>query len=530
MTDCEACKAAGQDHDAIVALCKSSPYWAGLILANFDWFKNSFHETLAEWFATKYNQGKNRFLIMTPRDHLKTSLFGVSVLLWRAITDPEDRVLYVMSSSTESAKTLNVVRDILATGEAMRHFFPSRVLDYGNPKHKGTHDYVRLDRAGIYRDGTIEARGIDSRITGGHFTWHVFDDLIDEKMSDSIVLQDAAIAFLKRSDALFVKASEDVEIIIGTRWPGRFYNWLLDESGIADSYEKLLIGCYVDDRYRQFLADIGKTTTLEDGDPIWPEHFTRDSLKRIEARAGPFDFGHQWLNLEMTDEDRRFNREDFQFYNVGPDTAIHKVDDKTHNTRFADMYRTLTIDPATGEHSKTDESAITVCGYDKRTGRIFVLDAWAGRALPFDLINKIIEMSKKWKPHVVAPEDVSFQKTFKHFMRQAMNEAGVHFPIRPVKPGIKSKGTRIIDSLQPFVANQQVYVLRKQRKLVDELVHMQVVNGKVVGKSPNLADSLAYHAQFWRGAIGRSEDQDEIDYMEQFKKPVAPAYGLECLT
>jgi len=112
-----------------------------------------------------------------------------------------------------------------------------------------------------------------------------------------------------------------------------------------------------------------------------------------------------------------------------------------------------------------------------------------------------------------------------------MIKQGAHFPIRPVKPGSRSKGTRIIDALQPFVANHQVYVQRKHKKLVDELVTMQVVNGKVVGKSPNLADSLAYHAEFWRGIIGRGQqDDDDVTPFSQYKKPIAPAYGLQCLT
>jgi hypothetical protein len=118
VSKCRICSAAGQDHDKIVALCKSSPIWAGIILAGFNLLKSSFHHTLADWLVTKLGEGKKRFIIMTARDHIKTSLFGISVILWRCIVEPEDRVLYVMSSSTESTKTLNVVREILANGEA----------------------------------------------------------------------------------------------------------------------------------------------------------------------------------------------------------------------------------------------------------------------------------------------------------------------------------------------------------------------------------------------------------------------------
>ena len=140
-------------------------------------------------------------------------------------------------------------------------------------------------------------------------------------------------------------------------------------------------------------------------------------------------------------------------------------------------------------------------------------------------------MAVKWNPHSVSPEDVSFQKTLKYFLKRQMQERGIYFPIRPVKPGSKSKGSRIIDALQPFVQNQQIFFLRNQKKLVDELLNMQIVKGKVIGKSPNLADSLAYHAEFWRGGpTAQPVDMDDMDYKSPFLKNTGPAYGLQCLT
>jgi predicted phage terminase large subunit-like protein len=194
------------------------------------------------------------------------------------------------------------------------------------------------------------------------------------------------------------------------------------------------------------------------------------------------------------------------------------------------LYRSMTIDTATGEGRHTDESAITVCGHDRQTGLIFVLDAWAGRVLPFDLIERILAMAQEHDPHVVSPEDVSFQKTFKWALKKSMVERGIHFPIRPVKPGTKSKGSRIIDALQPFVRNQQVYFTKGQRKLTQELINLQVVGGKVVGRSPNLADSLAYHVEYWRGKPGEVIESEDIDYFDSFKGDVGRAYGLECVT
>jgi hypothetical protein len=150
--------------------------------------------------------------------------------------------------------------------------------------------------------------------------------------------------------------------------------------------------------------------------------------------------------------------------------------------------------------------------------------------LPNILIDKIITTAQMWKPHVVAPEDVSFQKTLKHFLKQEMQQRGIHFRIKPVAPGRVGKGRRIMDALQPFVANQQMHVLRSMDStLVSELVALQVVGGKVIGRSPNLADSLAYHSEFWRGqeVLMAAEDDDDI---KLWVPESGPAYGLQCST
>ena len=381
---------------------------------------------------------------------------------------------------------------------------------------------IRVKRRGIYREGTIEARGIDSKVIGGHFTHQIFDDLIDDTMIDSEVTQDVAINRLKRSDPLFVEPDKNIEIVVGTRWPGMFYQWLIEDSGITDEYWSMLIGCYKDARYFEFLRMIDKTEDINDDAkaPIWPEHFTRETLEKVE-RKSPYDFIHQWLNSAVEEGGRRFNKEDFNhfWFDHDKDTNVENCcapmpSVGTYKVPVNRLYRTITIDPATGEHGKTDQSAITVCGFDRKTGMIFLLDAVQGRWLPDELIDRIIGQIRRWKPHIVAPEDVSFQKTLKHFMKQEMTRQRVSARIQPVKPGKTGKGRRILDALQPFIAGGQLYVQREHdRTVVDELCSLQVVGGKVVGRSPNLADSLSYHSEFWRGIelrqIGFDEESNE---------------------
>ena len=55
----------------------------------------------------------------------------------------------------------------------------------------------------------------------------------------------------------------------------------------------MVLGCYVDDRYRDFMAECGyDTSSVKDGDPIFIGHETRDTLERSRHRFKN-KFAHQ---------------------------------------------------------------------------------------------------------------------------------------------------------------------------------------------------------------------------------------------
>ena len=102
--------------------------------------------------------------------------------------------------------------------------------------------------------------------------------------------------------------------------------------------------------------------------------------------------------------------------------------------------------------------------------------------------------------------------------------------MKPIKHQNRAKLTRI-EGLQPYTANKQICVMDSQKRLVDELCRLQIVRGKLVGKSPNRADALAYHADFWRHA-GKVEieEEDELGTWDAHKEYNKRSYGLECTT
>ena len=529
---CIACEQAGHDHNELKEKILASPYETGKWICGFDWYmKGRFHKDIDKWYQIGLDKGYTRFLMIWPRAHLKTTRI-ISTIVNRILNDPEDRMLLRMSSAELSEDTCRAVSEIIMGSEGMKHFFPEKMFAPGAKGVIVRNDELRVPRHGTYRESTLEARGIDSKIVGGHFRFQAGDDLIDEISIDSSRVQGVAVRRIQRSAPLYVEPAKDIGLIAGTMWPGEFYRWLTTDPAVVEDYWTVLLGCYVDDRYDNFMRTIGEEPDKPHGTPIWPEHFSMETLAQIERELGPVNFAHQMLNIEVSEGAQRFKREDFKHYKLVPGEGCVVVypGKKTYTCPLSNLYITMTIDPATGEHERTDQSAITVCGFDRSTGLIFILDVWQDRVLPIALIDKIITMAQKWKPQVVSPEAVSFQHTLKHFLKQEMQQRGVHFRIKPVSPGRVGKGRRILDALQPYVANHQMHVLHEHdSSLVSELVSLQVVGGKVIGRSPNLADALSYNAPYWRNQEVLMAEEDEDD-VKLWMPESGPAYGLQCST
>jgi predicted phage terminase large subunit-like protein len=194
----------------------------------------------------------------------------------------------------------------------------------------------------------------------------------------------------------------------------------------------------------------------------------------------------------------------------------------------------MVVDPATGEGPKSDATAISVTAKDERTGIAFTLEDWAKRALPHETIEQIFAFAQKWPVHIVSPEDAAYQKTLKHYLRAEMARRGVRFIIRPVKPGNRSKGTRI-EGLEPWVRNGKVAVRKEHLSgVVKEATDVVIVRGMVQGPSPNRLDALAYQIEHWGGLVLPSSpksDTEEIQHWNSLEeKGETRAYGLSCMT
>jgi hypothetical protein len=536
---CTLCEAKGFDHDKQLKLYESSIYGTCVGLCQWDRMHGSLvHRLVCDWVQYYLDKKERNILVLVPRDFLKTSmLMGIWVREW--MRNQELRNLLLHASSTMSAKVVPVVENIILRPDGFAHFRPDLVPDM--QKVSWTNTEMTIARKGNYPQASLEARGLTSTIVGGHYDRIFLDDPIDENIANSLAEQKRAVISYESSDDLLDTPENELTFVSGTLWQGSFYPKLLR----SKSFKVLQFGAEWDERFESFLREMGEDVErlrpsaaeykeakrLGLGGPaVWPAQWSTARLARMKRRKGFVSYCRQKLNKEVTDEEQRFKEEDFkdQWYNDDPGGRGVIVHDRL--IPWGELFIVATVDPASGENMETDEAAIIVAGSHEQTGIIVVLDVWHGRALPDRLSELIFKAHDRWKGRGlkwIGVESQGFQNTYQRWLKRDMVSRRQFFALKPI-PAPESKAARIIDGLQPFIANHQVFFRRNQRDLIQEALDFRVVGGKVMGKSPGMLDALAMQVKGWAVAL----DDEAIAAMGEGdpELQIAPprrAYGLE---
>jgi hypothetical protein len=532
MKKCRFCSSRGWDHDEIKTRLKSDLFFFTYVMVS-DWVSPSLHKPIAEWYKQERDSGSDWFLVMLPRGHLKTTTFTISRPVWDLVNNPDTRILIIMSSGRLGKQKMNKIQSIIMS-QKFKHFFPELVPNVRDVRWNK--DEIEINRPTQHEEASITALGAESNLTSGHWNKIILDDLVDGQSENRQQQQQNAIDFMERIPGLWVRASDPQDLlVVGTFWPGEYYRGIVNNP----QYKKIILGCFADDRYHRFMESMGYESPLKDDDPIFVGHCTKES---IEKQRSMFKrkFAHQMLNIDSPEGDQRFRREDCQLFKWGDSYDNLAIVGKQGGEVWYPtngMFKQLVIDPASGANKDTDDSAIVVTGWIRNLGYAFVLDVFHGCIRPNALIDKTIEMARRWDVQVVRPEWSGGFSMFTQFLMDKWIDAGVKIPIMKVKPGTRSKGERIVESIEGYIQNRQVFFRPDQQYIIDELVNLVVFDGQIKGASPNMVDALAYHTEFWRRTPNRLNTDGDIklveseEYEHSVRRPkLKPKYNLYCET
>lgn len=186
------------------------------------------------------------------------------------------------------------------------------------------------------------------------------------------------------------------------------------------------------------------------------------------------------------------------------------------------------LDPASSKKDKEGKlkvkarSAIVVVAPDW-LGRIFVLDAWAGRTSTDDLIERMYKTHDTWKLRVLGGEANAMQELFQEAVQRDARLRGRNLPLRPVhQPTRIEKEWRIRTILQPIVANGRLFLRPDMTALRTEIASFPLSPMK------DCIDALASAIKLIPPRTTRREKDRELEALLSYlRKSGAPAHYIE---
>ena len=531
-SDCQEC---GQDHAKIRALCESSTFETARILCGYNeinypkmYPSEVFHKRALDRIDGLFKDGCRRFVVMWPRDHLKTSVLTIGFNIRMICCDAEYRSFVMHKSATHAENMIGAMQSILMSQE-FRHYYPEIVPNNWLRTKVQNGKFPRWNQAEIevcrrrfHLQANFTAMGIETTIEGGHVNAVFGDDLVDRRTSSSPILMERACDFVENVYPLLTDEADDLVMFVGTYWPGGYYEKILANS----DYEQIVLGCYQDARSKKYLdmGDVGK--------PLWFEKHTIHSLAAIERGMGTYKFAHQYRNDPVAKGSARFRAEDFRFYDYFNETRelCYEEPGEEHKrkVKIDSLRLTMAVDPSAGG----DDFAITVLGVDPLSGNIFLLECFAEPVSPSHGISQIFRIAKRWNIRKCGIEQAGFQSMLSDWMRVKSHETGQHMRVIPLKHGNRTKANRIIDGMQPFVEEGRFFVHRKRHaRVIQQAVNY---NPEIDRQQDDILDSIAYHRDLWRMSGKMPKDSGgeydpDIPFNEDAprrEEEAKPIYGL----
>ncbi|MDT0149991.1 phage terminase large subunit [Priestia aryabhattai] len=193
---------------------------------------------------------------------------------------------------------------------------------------------------------------------------------------------------------------------------------------------------------------------------LWNDRFPYYKLMMEKVNIGSRAFGSEFLNMPIDDETAIFKSHYFQYFD---DKDLY---DAGGRPLPLDVYGFWDI--AIGKNANSDYNAIITLGRDRRTGVIYVLDAYAKKE-PMHMSLRVAEQKIAEYGHkVFGVETIQAQyDMFRQLRENAMKRGLYRTRLKAVNPRGK-KEDRIM-TLEPLFENGTIRMKRSQRLLIEQL-------------------------------------------------------------
>jgi len=449
------------------------------------------HRSMGDWIS----DGKRRKLGLVPRDHLKTSIWTIADTVRRIARNPNIRVLIGNETATNASHFLRRIESVFERSIMFQWLFPEVIPDFTKNK-KWSETEMLVPRQVDYPESTVETIGVGGAVVSRHYKLIKLDDLVGKEASESPDVMNKTIDWYQYCESLLESPKDEIHAY-GTRWAHNdLYRWIEDNED-------------VDIFFRSVLDDLSL--------PIWPERFDEDELKRIKRKMGSFKYSCQYLNRPYDPESASFHESWLRWYRLGSNAGGLVVEPESGAAiPLSSMRRFMRVDPAISERSGSARSAVVVDAVAADT-RVFLLESWAERGQPMQMIDKIFELHQKYDVESVGIEAVAYQRILKPVIEAEAERRGVWINVVELRPDARQRKDNRIRGIQPYLERGLIWVRKDQEDFLEEYREFPV------GKTVDVLDAFAYGPHQWGTPDENPESEDgdlEIQEMQSGRSPV----------
>lgn len=440
--------------------------------------------------ALEKHEDITRLMVTFPRTWFKSTICSIAYPIWRALSNPNVRILVVQNSYSNACKKLGEIKSIFEKNKLFRALYPEILPATGET---WTKECLKVNRTATHPEGTFEAAGVGTATTSRHYDEIIQDDTIAPKKDDmtGIVQQptqadiEKAIGWHRQCYPLLIHPLKSRIVIVGTRWAeGDLQGWIMENS---PEYVKISRYIYENDRGEPARPESG-------GHTIWGR-FNDAVAKELEKAEGPYMFACLYMNSPTSAINQVFKREWIRYYD-------------TISKGHTEVFYVTSVDLASAkkeESSNPDYTVILTTAVIPSEGLAYVIHYTRGRFDPGETVNTIFDHVRAYKPLEVIVESIGYQRTLNYWVRKRMNQLNLMFYINELT-GLTGSKVERIRGLQPYFAENKILIKPEMNELEQELLAFPK------GKHDDIIDALCMQIKFWYNIIEshRNEAEQEL--------------------
>lgn len=416
-------------------------------------------EDLEEIAASKRSVHAEGLFLM-PRSTFKSHVITQAWTTWRAVRDPNLRILLTNENLAKSKDFLGHIKQVIETGEKFN-------LLYGNVRNdKKTGKPVRWREDGvtiagrdqIVRESSFSIGAPGQTKTGMHYDIIVADDLVSERTVTTSEQIKKTLIYYRALQSLLDPGG--ILVVVGTRYNyDDLYGYLI-ENEIPD------------------ISIVKQAEDPETGELLFPERLTKDFLESMKKKLGGYMYSCQYMNSPVSDEDQVFLPENFRWVREDGDPL------DTHSESIPDrVNRFLLVDMANTKTDESDYSALVGVAVDE-TNRIFVEYAEQRKVQSSELVDWIYSLDSQYCYDKIGIEQVGLADLMS--LIQAGQRNGRRFiPCASVKTSTKISKHQRIRLMQPEHEAGMIFLRKHQKDLIDQMMRFPAI------RKDDLIDALS---------------------------------------